>query len=544
MKAPVLRAWGTGVPKDLTDPLLQTWQLAWGAQALRHNPFHPWDGNIFWPLRDSYAFSDHLYGYSPVGVLFGSGPHAAILRYQTLFLFAYALAGFGAYLLARQLGASRVASAVAGLAYAYAPWHLGQDGHLHVLSSGAVPLSLALLARGHGLGGHGDQRPPLRPGTALVGWLVAAWQVTLGFAVGLQLVYLLGSIVIGAGALLLIGRITGRRRSWAATPLLVADGVGLAVFLVVAALFAAPFLRVVDHHPEAKRTLADVERYSPPPRGFLSAPEASLVWRHATSGVRARLTKPDEMSVFPGLAITALAIAGAAAGSWSRRRRVALVAVAITGAVLACGTALGPGDFIYRTLFHHLPGWQSIRTPGRLMLLTSLALAMLGAAGVDVLRRQLSGRWRTAAAGALVVVVAVEGLGRLPTPEPPSPPPGLASAPKPVLLLPMGFTDEAPYVWFSIPGFFPLVNGYSGFIPSSYATLAADMTAFPDARTVDALQRLGVASVVLVRGAQPSVYERALDRPLEGLPVRRVDEGTSTVFTIAPRPQDTRPTGQ
>ena len=68
-----------------------------GGHALAHQPLHFFQSNQFWPLHDTLAFSDALVGYAPAG-LFGSGPHAAVFRYDVLFLFAYALAFAGAYL--------------------------------------------------------------------------------------------------------------------------------------------------------------------------------------------------------------------------------------------------------------------------------------------------------------------------------------------------------------------------------------------------------------------------------------------------------------
>ena len=64
------------------------------------------------------------------------GPVDALLRYNALFLFAYALAIFGAYLLAREMGLGRGPAAVAGAAFAFAPLRLEHDGHMHVISSG------------------------------------------------------------------------------------------------------------------------------------------------------------------------------------------------------------------------------------------------------------------------------------------------------------------------------------------------------------------------------------------------------------------------
>src|SRR5205823_13343039 len=92
-----------------------------------------WNGNAFYPDKYSYVFSDTLFGYFPAG-LFGNGPSAALVRYNVVFILLHALAFIGPYALVRQLGAGRTAAALAGAAFAYAPWRWGQAGHMHVLS--------------------------------------------------------------------------------------------------------------------------------------------------------------------------------------------------------------------------------------------------------------------------------------------------------------------------------------------------------------------------------------------------------------------------
>src|ERR1044072_2985419 len=134
---------GGDIPKDLGDPLVQAWQVAWDGNALQHQLSYFWQAKLFYPLENSLAFSDALVGYAPFGLI-GEGFTAAIVRYNLLFLLAYALAFLGPYLLVRELGLGRAAGAVAGAAYAYAPWRLEQDGHMHVVSSGGIPLALFL----------------------------------------------------------------------------------------------------------------------------------------------------------------------------------------------------------------------------------------------------------------------------------------------------------------------------------------------------------------------------------------------------------------
>src|SRR5829696_7963609 len=108
MTWPLVLHLGAIVPRDIGDPLAEAWQPAWGGHAVLHQPLHFFDANRFWPIKDSLAFGDALIGYAPTGMI-ESGPHAALVRYDLLFLFAYAFAFLGAYLLARELVSGRPA---------------------------------------------------------------------------------------------------------------------------------------------------------------------------------------------------------------------------------------------------------------------------------------------------------------------------------------------------------------------------------------------------------------------------------------------------
>ena len=184
------------LPEDLGDPARQAWQISWLGHILLTHPQQIWQSNAFYPEPNSLAFGDSLLGYAPAGML-GDGPLAATLRYNILFVLAHALLAIGGYALVRQLGAGRTGAAVAAVAIAYAPWRLAQEGHLDIVSAGGILLALAMLARGHGWSLRRGQRPKERnAGWAALGWLVAAWQVTLGFSLGLPFLGVLGLIVL------------------------------------------------------------------------------------------------------------------------------------------------------------------------------------------------------------------------------------------------------------------------------------------------------------------------------------------------------------
>ena len=45
---------------DTADTVHNEWILAWDAHQLAHDPWHLFDSNIFYPERDTLAYSDHL----------------------------------------------------------------------------------------------------------------------------------------------------------------------------------------------------------------------------------------------------------------------------------------------------------------------------------------------------------------------------------------------------------------------------------------------------------------------------------------------------
>jgi hypothetical protein len=520
------------VPRDIGDPIVQAWEVAWGGHALTHQPLDYFQANTFWPLGDSLAFSDALAGYAPAGMI-GSGVTAAIVRYDLLFLFAYALCFFGAWLLARELGAGRAGAAVAGAAYAYAPWRLEQDGHLHVISSGGIPLSLFLLVRGY---------RKRHPGLVLAGWLVAAWQLSLGFTLGLQLAYLL--LALGAGAL--IWHV--RRRRPIPRPLIVVTVAGISALALTAVLLGRPYIRVRDDHPEAKRTTAQVAELSGPLESFVAAPEQNFVWGKATKSIRDDLASVPEQTLFPGAAIVALALTGLAAAPYPRRLRIGLALAVVVFAVLSLGFDERHSHlYPYRLLYDLAPGWKGIRVPGRITTLTSLALALLAAGGAQYLTSRIGGRRLPAAlAVALVLIVCVEGSGfdirsgggiAGPShPAVPLPAAGVTRPPSPQLHLPITVPANRRYVLWSTKGFPKMVNGRGSFDPTFFTLLTARVTSFPDRASVELLRNLGVRSVVLHEALAPGTpWAGAAARPLRGLPLRRVSGGGLVVYLIEPR---------
>ncbi|MEU7570414.1 hypothetical protein [Micromonospora sp. NPDC049240] len=539
---PTLRHPASTIPGDLGDPTLQAWQVAWAGHALLTNPLDLWHSNTFYPERYTYAYSDTLLGYAPAGML-GTGFEAAVIRYNVLYVLLHALACFGAYALARQLGANRWGGAVAGVAWAFAPWRLAHSGHLNILSSGGIALCLAMLARGHGWSlRHGYRPERRRPGWAFAGWLVAAWQVSLGFGIGLPLVYfLLAAVLVAAGC---YGWSWWRRRERPpfGRRLLLADLAGGAVFGAVTLLLGLVFLRVVDLNPQAQRTLDWTKMFSPPLMGFLTAPGDSWLWGERHAAAREQLSWPPEMALLPGMTLIGLAAAGLVVSAYPLRRRVALGVGVLGTVLLGLGATLGgDGDPGYLTLSTHLPGWDALRTPGRMMHWTSLLLALLAAGLVTALAespgRSTGRRWSRFLMPLVLLaplaLVVVEGVNTTPHPEVPRPPAAMRAARDPILVLPAGGVGDLTYMLWTTDGFPRVTNGLAGFEPVSQAQTKAAIASFPDPGSVAYLRGIGVRSVVAVPSrAAGTPWEGIEARPVDGLGITREDLDGTLVFHL------------
>jgi len=532
---------GSDVPKELADPLLQAWQVAWGGHALATQPLDLFQANIFFPLKNSLAFSDALVGYAPAGLV-GEGVGAAVLRYNLLFLFAYALAFAGTYLLARELGLARWASVLAGAAFAFAPWRLEQDNHLHVISSGGIPLCLALLVRGY---------RQSRPVVVLLGFAVAAWQVTIGFTLGLPLLYGFALAAVGAGMVWL-----RRGRPALSRAMVASTALGAVLLVGTAGALALPYLEVLDDHPESRRTEADLQRFSPPISSFAAAPAENLLWSRPSAPVRDRLPWSVEQTLFPGLAILALALFGLARAPLPRRLRIGLGAGVLVVAAFSMGVRFLDGQITYRLLYEYAPGWQGIRTPGRLNTFTSLGLALLAGGGAAALLARVSAKRSLMLATGLCAIVLIEGSGfavgkegrgAVAGPiamEVPDPPPGQASVGGPRLHLPVtSFELSFPYmIWSTEQDFAEIVNGISGFYPRYHERLERRIRGFPDAASVDLLREIGVRSVVLHPGnVNATPWSDWRTRSVEALGVTRDEGGGVVVYRLGERSQTLEP---
>jgi hypothetical protein len=444
---------------------------------------------------------------------------------------------------------------VAGVAWAYAPWRLAHAGHLNVLSTGGIALSLAMIARGHGWSLRTGHRPERHsPRWALAGWLVGAWQVTIGLAIGLVFVYVMVAVCLVTAAC--FGWAWWRRgRPAFGRRLLAADLIGGLCFAAATVYMGLAFARVVQLNPQADRGLGWTEMYSPAWRGLLIAPEASWLWGARHAAARSHLPWPPEMTLLPGLALIVLATTGMFLSVFRVRHRILLTLGTVVAVLLALGATLPwHGDPGYLTLSKHLPGWAALRTPGRMTVWTTLLLAVLAAGAVSAFvagaravapwpkagtaRSGLPARGKLPARGELLArgkfvalrlalliplaLVVVEGINRTPHPEVLRYPAAMSAAPEPTLVLPSGGSLEMSIMLWSTNGFPRIPNGLVSFVPAGQERIRSVSMTFPDSASVAALRAAGIKSVVVLPGwLGGTPWEAVPGRPIDGLGITR-----------------------
>lgn len=460
---------------DDGDPYMVTWVLAWVAHQLPRAPAHLFDANIFYPERNTLAYSETLLVPGLVAApLFwlGVGP---ILIYNLVFLSGFALSGVGVALLVRRLTGNNGAAILAGIVFAFAPYRIDHYAHLQLQQTQFIPLALwafhVLLDTGR-----------LRAGVLL--GVFTACQMLSCMYYGL---FLIPYMAVVCGTMLIAKRAMPRR--------LVALAVAAAI--VIVALIPVGRAYLAARNVVGERGREEVAQNSATWRNYLAPPELNVVYGNAF----ARFRDP-ERRLFPGFVAVALAIVALWPPLSATRVAYAL------GLVLAFDVSLGFNGVIYGGLYDYFLPFKAIRIPARMGMMVGFSLAVLAGYGATRIVEQLrSAPLRRAVLTGLGVLMLVEyasrpmelGAAQLRAPE------AYADlvrdrgdSPTAVLFeFPTSAKSDPTYLYYSTFHWQYLVNGYSGFFPPSYEKIENAVRNFPDEMSMNAIKSHGVRYLVI-----------------------------------------------
>ena len=480
---------------DDGDPMMVTWVLAWVAHQLPRAPAHLFDANIFYPERNTLAYSETLIvpGMAAAPLFWlGLGP---ILVYNIVFLAGFALSGVGVALLVRRLTGHTGAAILAGIVFAFPPYRIDHYAHLQLQQTQFIPLALFAFHRLLDTG-------RLRDGV-LLGVFVACQMLSCMY----YGIFLIPYMAVVCGTILIAARAMPRERLVA---LLAAVAIAMVVMIPTARAYMAA------REVVGERGREDAAESSATWRNYLAPPELNAVY----GKVFARFMEP-ERRLFPGFVAVALAIIGL----WPPLNAIRLAYG--LGLLLAFDVSLGFNGLLYPALYDYFLPFKALRVPARMGLMVGFSLAILAGYGVARIAGRLGSAWaRRAVVGTLGALMLVEyaskpiELWKAPL----SPPQAYADivrdrgdSPTAVLFeYPVGLIPDAAYSYYSTFHWQWLVNGYSGFFPPSYRRLASTMPDFPDEPSMDAIRSHGVRYLVIhgeyLRGDRYKTLIPQLDR--------------------------------
>jgi hypothetical protein len=494
---------GARVVPDMNDAFFNIWRLSWVAHQLVHQPAALFDANIFYPARHTLAYSDAmlLVGLAGAPFLWMGVPHAVV--HNGLLIAAMASSAWASAVLAHRLTGDRFAAVLAGVIVGFAPYRFAHIAHLELQWLMWMPLALLAL---HAL----VERPRPAAGLALGACLAAQLLCSIYYGVFL-------AVFAGVAWIALV----------AAHGLKPRLALSTAVAAIPLALVAVPYLApyAASRAAHGPRSATEIALHSAQPADYLAVPAFNVL--------RGGEDLTEERALYPGAAAIGLAVFALVRA----RGRVRWVYLAL--AAFAFDASLGVHGLTFRVLQAALPPLGNLRASARFASLTLTALAVLAAIGAADLRARFASR----AAGPAILGLAtalclVEFWSRPPlrdaTLRPMMVDRWLATLPEDTVLLELP-VPQIDHLWHhetahqvrSIHHWRRLVNGYSGFIPRSYANTLIEMETFPDENSIGRLRRLSVGFVVVRRRNFPD--DDSYARTAATLLTRR-DFGAPQVF--------------
>ncbi|MEO7270954.1 MAG: hypothetical protein ABIX28_17310 [Vicinamibacterales bacterium] len=486
---------------DHGDPLLSMWRAGWVFHQLQGDPRGLFDANIFYPEPLTLTYSDSMLlpGLTAAPFL-AAGVHP-VTTYNLLLISGFLFSGIAMALLVERLTGSSAGGFVAGIVFGFYPYHFEHYSHLELQMMQWMPLALLAMHR--------------FVATREMRYAIAA---ALGAAAQLYSSMYYG-VFFAIYAVAVLGTLIATRRpplKRMLMPAAIAGGIAM--------LIAVPLIQPYREATRTKgeRSREEVAAYSATPSDYLRAH-----FRSALYGTRTLAGREPERALFPGLVPIALA----AAGLTPPLGAVRLAYVA--GLLVAFDGSLGFNGFSYPYLYDWFSPIRGLRVPARFSVLVALSLAVLAGFGVRRLmalpRRRPATRVVFGLAIAASVVNAWPVLELVPVwPEPPPVYGALADSRRVVLAEFPVFPDfayDAPYMYFSLWHWAPMINGYSGFKPKSFELYEAGVADFPGPVSMATMTMRGVTHLTvncgLYRGGCPELLER-----LDTMPeLRKVAEG-------------------
>jgi hypothetical protein len=378
MTAPLALRLSTHLAGSGDDMWLFQWSNWWLRKALQEglNPY--FTTYLFHPQGASLVY--HNFSWLNTGTWLVLEPlMGAIAAYNVTFLLTFILSGYATFALVSYLTHSRSAAFVAGLIFAFAPYHLSQFNHPNLISVQWLPFCMLFLIRIVREGGR--WRDVGLCILALVFTGLSRWQLLI-FAAVLMTLYLAYSLLF-------------ERDVWSRRTVLAIAAVGLGTALCISPL-AVPLAAGLADQDVADEILTEQQDWAQTDLlAYVIPNRYHPLFGSQLMPIYDRFRKNRGHIAFLGY--TTLLLAGY--GMLRARRATRYWALAAMSLMLlALGPVLRFNGQLYPSvpMPHHLVGWlppiKALRNADRFNVALSLPLAVLAGYGVASLQQDLKRR--------------------------------------------------------------------------------------------------------------------------------------------------------
>ena len=476
--------WNLGQEIERGDGILNAWIIMWNVHAIQTDPLNIFNANIFYPTKSTLLLSENLLGTLPFALPIFSLTGNPIATYHLIIFIGFFLSCYGAYLLSHYLCGNHSISFVAGVLYSFCTYKVTHFWWFQLTQSQWIPISILFLHK------FLDKK---KLKDILLFSVFFCWQATSSMYYGLFLL-LVTPILFITYSLINKGEIYSKVN-------LAKLGVsfGLVVFLLGPIIIQ---FFTINGDYNLNRSSQEISEGSANILSFWSSPNYNYFWGEMNhnllpSGV------PWEKYNFIGLSFF-LSIVGAGY-LWIKKKlhpnktnSVFYFALLVFTVLVSCGPELYFGRWhIGSNPVYHLanliPGFEFIRVPARLAVVTMLALAVFSALILSTFAAQ-SKLLKIAVPFIFALIVVTDHFylpidiitkqGFKPPKDIPKVYQWLGQQPGDfsIIEIPLkkSLWKETEYMYYSIFHWKKMVNGYSGFEPPSYSEAVKLFNHFPN----------------------------------------------------------------
>ncbi len=515
------------------DELLISWIMNWDIHSLFTNPLKIFNTNIFYPYQNTLAFSDSFFTSAIIGLVPFSIFREPLIVYNINVLTTLTFLAFFTYLFVYFITNNIYSSFMSGLLASFSPFILGRLFQLQVVSIYWIPLSLLFFFRF------------LKRYSTLDFLFMCIFfllQITNSLLPGY---FLLFSYIIILGFYAIKKQVSWKGIFQKKIIIIVAV-TGLITFII-----GLPYLKTSKTF-NYTRNIRDTIHFAARPEYTFFPNNKTRLQQLILSTVYKNDKGPYKYDGYWGLGLILLSLFSFFYYKRTYRKHKIILSILFLIAAFSFVLSLGPAfqwggkvikhPFIiplpYAVVYYLIPGFQGFRNSARWEVLTVLMASMIVGITISSFLKKKS----TVYSVLFTIIVSLIVLGEINFPFSYQSMPTVKQFPiihqyiqtlpqdSKLIYLPIYPWNIQPYSnlefereFYSTLHFKTMVNGYSGFSPLAWESMAAKTTLlFPDNTSIIYLKKIGITHIIINMKEYSTLHSKKY--LINGQPVPSVNE--------------------